>query len=69
MSRKGVGQRLLINYITLFNQGNKIVYQIETKVTNNLFIKTQMMCYKRAWQNQIGLLCNITKTNKKQYRQ
>ena len=25
-----------------------------------------MMCYKRAWQNPIGLLCNITKTNKKQ---
>ena len=23
-----------------------------------------MMCYKRAWQNQIGLLCNISKTNK-----
>ena len=32
-----------------------------------------MMCYERAWQNQIDLLYNITKTNKqtnkKQYRQ
>ena len=30
-----------------------------------------MMSYKRAWQNPIGLLYNITKTKnkKKQYRQ
>ena len=47
----------------------KLFYQLKTNVFNNLFIKTQMMCYKRAWQNQIGLPCNITKTNKKQYRQ
>lgn len=27
------------------------------------------MCYLRAWQNQIGVLCVITKTNKKQYNE
>ena len=27
------------------------------------------MCYVRAWQNQIGVLCVITKTNKKQYNE
>ena len=50
-------------YISLLHRGNKTVYQLKSKVTNNLFIKTQMMCYKRAWQNQIGLLCYITETN------
>ena len=40
-------------------RGNKIVYKMKSKVTNNLFIKKQLMCYKRAWQNQIGLLCIV----------
>ena len=59
----------LINYISLLYRGVKVVYQLNSKVTDNLFIKTQMMWYKRAWQNQIGLLYNITKTKNKQYRQ
>ena len=36
-----------------------------------IYLLGQMMCYERAWQDQIDLLYNITKTNKqkKQYRQ
>ena len=50
----------LTNYIGLFHRGSKIVCQLKTKVTNTLFIKTQMMCCKRAWQNLL-VYCVISR--------